>query len=254
MRHRCRLLETGFASASANMALDEAILESVASGDSLPTLRFYGWSPAAVSLGYFQGAEEELDLEACRIAGIDIVRRITGGGAVLHDAELTYSIALPLDHPLASPSILDSYRTLCAPIVRGLADLGVAAAFAPINDVVCGERKISGNAQTRKRGVLLQHGTILLKVEPERMFSLLKVPREKAAGKMLDSIRSRVTSLSRELGREIGFAEAAGVFQAAFATSLSLALEKSVPSAAETRRAGTLAAEKFGDPGWIFRR
>jgi len=195
MSYEFRLLETGFHSAAFNMGLDEALLRSVAEGKSLPTLRFYGWTPAAVSIGYFQGLEEEVDSAACRAAGIDVVRRITGGGAVFHHHEVTYSIVLPLDHPLARRNILESYRLLLGGIVEGMSLLGITAEFAPINDIVTGGKKISGNAQTRKLGCILQHGTIILDVDVDQMFTVLRVPQEKARGKLIEDIKSRVTSV-----------------------------------------------------------
>ncbi|MDR1862657.1 MAG: lipoate--protein ligase family protein, partial [Treponema sp.] len=160
--HPFRLLRSGYHDCYYNMALDEALLEGVASGASLPALRFFGWKPPAVSLGYFQGLEEEVDLEACRRRGVDVVRRISGGGAVFHQAEITYSLIMPLSHPLAGATITESYRVLCAGVAAGLGRLGVEAVFAPINDILAGGRKISGNAQTRRKGCLLQHGTVLL--------------------------------------------------------------------------------------------
>ena len=136
MADKARILFTGLNSAFFNMGLDEAILESVAAGSCPPTLRFYGWTPSAISLGYFQGIHEEVDTQACREKGVDIVRRITGGGAVFHDTEVTYSIVIPEGHRLAPDSITDSYAILCAGIVEGLAILGVGSEFVPINDIV----------------------------------------------------------------------------------------------------------------------
>ena len=148
------------------MGLDEAILERRVRGHGSrrPCASTAG-IPPTVTLGYFQGLSDEVDREACVRGGVDIVRRVTGGGAVFHDAELTYSIVLPETHPLARPGILDSYRVLCAGIVEGLSLLGLKGEFVPLNDVLVGGKKISGNAQTRKRGCMLQHGTILLDVD-----------------------------------------------------------------------------------------
>ncbi|MCX7026718.1 MAG: biotin/lipoate A/B protein ligase family protein [Spirochaetes bacterium] len=254
MRHSFRLLETGADNAFYNMGLDEAILESVASGQSLPTLRIYGWKPAAISLGYFQGALDEADLEACRLQCVDLVRRTTGGGAVFHADEVTYSIVIPEGHPLAPESILESYSLICAGIVTGLGEIGVEAEFAPINDILSGGKKISGNAQTRKQNCLLQHGTLLLKVDVERMFSLLKVPKEKALGKMIADVKSRVSSLETILGREIEYKEAAAALVKGFALALDLDLIPDHPSKAEVVRAGELAAKKFSTEAWTFRR
>lgn len=254
MGYEFRLLRSGKDAASPNMGLDEAILRSVAARKSPPTLRLYAWEPAAISIGYFQGAREEVDVEACAAQGVQLVRRITGGGAVFHADELTYSLAIPEGHPLAPPSILESYRVLCGGIVAGLTELGVEAAFAPINDIVCGGRKISGNAQTRKAGCLLQHGTILLGVDVEKMFSLLRVPREKALGKLISEAKERVTSLEEEAYRRIEFDEAADALEKGFVSALGLDLKPSLPFPDELEEARRLADEKFSTPAWTFRR
>jgi len=254
MTHPFRILQTGFHNAYFNMGLDEAILESVASGKTLPTLRLYGWDPPAISLGYFQGALEEVDVEACGLQGVDLVRRITGGGAVFHAAEVTYSIVIPEGHPLAPASILDSYSLLCSGIVTGLNTLRVKAEFAPINDIISGGRKISGNAQTRKKGCLLQHGTIILKVDVEKMFSLLKVPKEKALGKMIDDVKARVTSLSDILARDVEFEEVSNALREGFRRALTLDLEDGEPNQDELAAATFLAQTKFSTKAWIFRR
>jgi lipoate-protein ligase A len=240
------------------MGLDEALLEAVSRGASLPVLRFYGWSPAAVSVGYFQGLEEEIDLAACARYGVDAVRRITGGGAVFHQAELTYSIIMPDTHPLAGSGIQESYAILCAGIVEGLALLGVPSHFVPINDIIAGGRKISGNAQTRRKGCVLQHGTILLENDVDLMFELLRVPSEKIRGKLIQDVKERVTSLHTLLGRPVSFDEAADAFVEGFRRALSLEFcggaDASLPSLTEDERARELAAEKFGSREWLARR
>jgi len=252
--HEFRLLKTGSADAAFNMGLDEAILESVAAGAQEPTLRLYGWKPAAVSIGYFQGLRDEVDTKACAARGVDVVRRITGGGAVFHQAELTYSVVIPEGHPLAPASILESYRLLCGGIVASLALLGVDSSFAPINDIVSGGKKVSGNAQTRKKRCLLQHGTILLDVDVELMFDLLKVPAEKAKGKLIADVKARVTSLSALLGRPVSYGEAEAALVAGFSESLELSFTPAEPTAEELGRARTIAGEKFADPSWTGRR
>ncbi|MDE1761999.1 MAG: lipoate--protein ligase family protein [Candidatus Micrarchaeota archaeon] len=176
-----------------NMAADEAICDAVASGESPPTIRFYTWKPGAVSIGHFQSMKDEVDIEACRRLGIDYVRRKTGGGAVYHDekGEITYSIIAP--ESLFPKGIIESYMVICGYIVGGLANLGIKSEFAPINDILVNGKKISGNAQTRRNGMLLQHGTILYDLDVERMFSLLKVSNEKISDKMISSVKERVT-------------------------------------------------------------
>lgn len=179
-----------------NMAIDESVSARVASGQSPPTIRFYGWKPRAISIGYFQSLEREVDLENCKAAGVDIVRRRTGGGAVFHDNEVTYSIIAKEE--LFPKDIIASYREICGYLIDALGFLGMDAEFKPINDILVKGKKISGNAQTRRAGVLLQHGTLLYEVDVDRMFSLLKVSDEKIKDKMIASAKERVTSVRQQ--------------------------------------------------------
>lgn len=249
-----RLLTTGFNNAYWNMSIDEAILEMVASNKTEPTLRFYGWEPHAISIGYFQGIEEEVDIEACQNMGVDIVRRITGGGAVFHADELTYSIVIPETHYLACHDILKSYESILRGVINGLQNLGIKAQFAPINDIVVDTKKISGNAQTRKYGCILQHGTILLSVDPEIMFTLLKVPNEKLKGKLIADIKQRVTSVSALLGTSISFETVQDSFIQGFKSLLEEPLLESSLTKEELERARILQETKFGTKTWNYKR
>lgn len=254
MSHPFRMLETGFNTGAFNMALDQTVLEGVASQSVLPTIRFYGWKPWAVSIGYFQGLEEEVDTQACAKQSIDVVRRITGGGAVFHQAEVTYSIIIPETHPLYRQRVLDSYELICQGIIDGLRVLGVQAQFAPINDIVVDNRKVSGNAQTRKLGCILQHGTILLDVDVELMFSLLRVPSEKAKGKLIEDVKARVRGLRQILGREVSFGETVEALKRGFQNALDLDYQPGVPMPHELERASVVAQERFANPEWNRRR
>jgi lipoate-protein ligase A len=178
-----------------NMAIDEAVSASVQAGGS-PTIRFYGWKPDAVSIGYFQSLEKEVDSKRCKELGIDVVRRRTGGGAVYHDCkgEITYSVIGKED--MFPKDIISSYRLICGWICDSLSILGIPSEFRPINDIIVHGKKISGNAQTRRGGVLLQHGTILYSVDVDRMFSVLRVSDEKIKDKMIATVKERVTSIS----------------------------------------------------------
>lgn len=254
-----RLLNTDFQPAAMNMAIDEAVLQHIARGDSLPSLRFYGWTPPAISIGYFQSLEEEVDVDACAKLGVNYVRRITGGGAVLHEDEITYSIHIPESAGLVPSGILESYGKICGGILKGLAHFGLKAEFVPLNDIVLavdgGFKKISGNAQTRKQGVILQHGTILLKVDVDKMFALLKVPSEKLKGKLIEDVKQRVTSVSLALGREVKFEEAFDVLQKGFAEEFPNI--KFVPgelSQSEKTLAESLKKEKYGSADWNKKR
>ena len=181
-----------------NMAIDEAVSEAIVADAALPTIRFYKWKPSAVSIGCFQSMEDEIDLEACKKLGIDAVRRRTGGGAVYHDnfGEITYSVIAP--ESAFPKNIIESYKIICGWIIDSLRLLGMETQFVPINDIVLNGKKISGNAQTRRNHVLLQHGTILYDVDVKKMFSLLRVPNEKIRDKMIATVEERVTSITMQ--------------------------------------------------------
>ena len=186
--------------AAKNMALDEAVSNAVASKASLPTIRFYGWNPSAVSIGYFQSLEKEVRLHECEMLGVDVVRRRTGGGAVYHDTrgEITYSVIAPAE--LFPKDIIESYRAICGWIIDAFALLGLKAEFKPINDIILEGKKVSGNAQTRRNGILLQHGTILYDLDVKKMFTVLNVGPEKIADKFIANVEERVTGITKNSG------------------------------------------------------
>ena len=187
-----------------NMGIDEALLERIREGEAPPTMRFYRWNPSAVSIGTFQSMEKEVNLQKCKELGFDYVRRITGGGSVFHDfnGEVTYSVIAPLG---SFPNgIRESYKFICDWVIAGLKLLGIESSFVPINDIIVDGKKISGNAQTRKQGVLLQHGTVLYDTNPKAMFSVLNVSKEKLSDKMIKSAEERVTSVRRYADVSIG--------------------------------------------------
>jgi lipoate-protein ligase A len=148
-----RLLRAGHNNAYWNMALDGVLMKCIRkSTTETPILRLYGWAPSAVSIGYFQSIEQEVNAENCKQTGIDLVRRVTGGGAVLHDSELTYSF-ITRKYP---QNMLESYRLICDPIISCLVNLGYnEPSLVPLNDVLVDGKNVSGNAQTRKEGILL---------------------------------------------------------------------------------------------------
>ncbi len=232
-----------------NMALDEVIVERVRSGDSLPTIRFYGWQPSAISIGIFQGIHNEVNLDKAKAAGVDVVRRQTGGGAVYHAAggEITYSIIGSVN--LFPANILKSYEVICGDIVFALKNLGLEAHFAPINDILVQEQKISGSAQTRRNGILLQHGTVLYQTDIEKIEHLLNVSQEKTSDKLIKSVKKRVTWIQELCGASLD--------------DLKLALEQSFSrerwieiggyTTQEIEQAGKLVKEKYTTNAWNYR-
>jgi lipoate-protein ligase A len=240
--NKIRILETGYNTAALNMAIDEALMESI---DQVPVLRIYGWRPPAVSIGYFQSIKEEVDLKKCNEMGIDVVRRLTGGGAVLHEFELTYSF-ITKQYPR---NIMESYRWICEAIVISINRLGFDASFVPLNDIVVKGKKVSGSAQTRRNGVLLQHGTLLLAVDVDKMFCVLKVPSEKLRDKIIKDVKERVTSLAGTT-----FDDMALSLKTSFATRFDAKLLADTLSTEEISRARWLAERKFSSKEWNLRR
>lgn len=238
------------------MAIDESIILSVQNGDVQPTLRFYRWQPSAVSIGTFQGMRDEVDIEYCKEHDIDYIRRITGGGAVYHDyeGEITYSLIVPVGHRLAPPDIIESYRKICQGIIEGLAHLGIEAEFKPINDVIAQGKKISGNAQTRRHHCLLQHGTILRKLDVREMFSVLKVPQEKISDKMIADVKDRVISIERILGGEVNFIRLEEALKHGFSTALEIEFDDLRLTQSEKNIAAELSESKYSTAEWNFSR
>ena len=190
--------------------------------------------------------ELEVQVNECRRRGIDIVRRITGGGAVYHEHELTYSFVTNL----FTSDILQSYISICNPVVESIRKLGFDARFAPLNDIVIenGGVKVSGNAQTRRKNVLLQHGTILLDVNVEKMFSILKVPSEKMRDKLISDVKKRVGGINRP------FDEVAAVLKTSFSEAFDSVLLADSLTPEECSRANVLIREKYSSYSWNWRR
>ncbi len=230
------------------MALDEAILTFRLKNKVPNTLRFFTWNPKCLTLGYFQDLEKEVDVKNAERHGVDVVRRYTGGGAVFHDKELTYSLAISEED--VPQDIIASYRKICSAMIRGLASLGIASEFKQINDLVVNGKKISGNAQTRKEGVVLQHGTILIDVDIKRMFSLLKVPDEKIKDKRIRAVEERITSLKKELGREISVDELRNHLIKGFESEFKIKLEERELTEEEIALAERLCTEKYSTSEW----
>ncbi|MFQ6052777.1 MAG: biotin/lipoate A/B protein ligase family protein [Candidatus Bathyarchaeia archaeon] len=250
-----RFLDLKVADAYTNMAVDEALAYARGEGRAPNTLRFYRWRPSAVTLGYFQSVEDEVDVEACRRFGIDINRRISGGGAVLNSSygEITYSIVTAEGEPRIPRDVTESYRFLCHGIVEGLALLGIEAEFKPINDIVVRGRKISGNAQIRRYGAILHHGTVLVDFDARQMFSVLKISKEKLSDKMIQQAEERVTTVRRELGRDVSFEEVRRALHEGFGRALGVELIPGELSEYEEALVGKFR-EKYASPEWIYRR
>ncbi|MCL6449712.1 MAG: lipoate--protein ligase family protein [Acetobacteraceae bacterium] len=264
-----RLILSGPADGPTNMAVDEALLGSCGGGQSPPTLRFYTWSPATASVGRFQDLQEEVDLEACRAMGIGWVRRPTGGRMVLHDRELTYSLAAP--RALFPAGVVDSYLAISRGLVEGLRLLGVdARAASPPQgraslagacfdtpswyEVTVGQRKVVGSAQVRSGGGLLQHGSVLLEFDASRLVRVLAPGRRGPDPEALaEFLGRRATGLWQAAGRRLSPSEVAQALAEGFARALGVRLVEGGLSPAEAERAERLKRQKYLSPEWNLR-
>jgi lipoate-protein ligase A len=267
-----RLLPLALASGPRNMAVDEAILDAVAAGDSPPTLRFYGWRGRWLSIGMAESIAD-VDLDACRAAGVRVLRRPSGGTAVLHRSQVAWALLLPSGHQLAPGDIIDSYAQHAAITLRALAGLGVSArpatraeAKAPLLDellamacfgglapheVVVGDppRKLVGWGQVRRRGVVMHHAAVSLTFDPDALAGLLAADRARLAG----ALTRRVIGLDEAAGRAVGRDELAAAVVAAFG-AIGMPSEPGELTCGERRRAGELVRTKFGHESWTVRR
>jgi lipoate-protein ligase A len=265
-----RLLIHGAASGALNMAVDEAISRLVAEGTAPPTLRFYAWTPPCISLGRHQPAAA-VDAPRCRALGYEIVRRPTGGRAILHTDEFTYSAIATPDQPPMQGLVLDSYLQLSRGLVAGLARLGIAAEPAPgtnragpnasaacfevpsAYELVAAGRKLLGSAQNRRAKVVLQHGSLPLHGDLTRLVECLALPNDAEREALRHALATHAGTVEQVLGRRVGFDEVATAMQAGFSEALGLALTPGELSPAELALADKLVREQYGAPAWTDR-
>ena len=267
-----RLLIHDPANGAYNMAVDEAISEAVRAGQVPPTLRFYAWEPDCLSLGYGQPSADA-DFNRLRANGWGIVRRLTGGRAILHADELTYSVAAPLSDPRVQGSIVESYRRLSMGLLAGLNALGAAAAAEQADadahrfkGAVCFEvpsdyeitahgRKLVGSAQTRRGAgdVVMQHGALPLAGDVARICEALAFETPAARQAARARVLERAITLEEALGRPVSFAQAADALTQGFAGALSLTFEPGELTPAESERAAALYEERYSSPAWTLK-
>ncbi len=265
-----RLLITPPARGAWNMAVDEAVLGTAGRGLSLPTLRLYAWNPPCLSLGYAQPFSD-VDMERLNARGWDVVRRATGGRAILHTDELTYSVTAPLDHPLMQGTILESYQRLAKALVAGVRSLGILVEMAehapaigaskgPVcfeapsaYEIVSGGKKLIGSAQARKQEGVLQHGTFPLAGDLTRITQALFFSDEQARVAAGDKLLKRATTAESVLGREIAWETAAQATAESFQRELGICFERGELRGEEIARAEDLFQNKYAHPIWTER-
>ena len=255
-----------------NMAVDEAILESVGAKLAAPTLRLYAWQPPCLSLGYAQPVSD-VDLPALDRSGWQLVRRPTGGRAILHTDELTYAVIAPLHEERVAGGVLESYRRLAQALLMALQLLGLSAqsnSKYPLppgiqqNGAVCFEvpsnyeitvngKKIIGSAQARRLSGVLQHGSLPLNGDLARITCGLRFEDDPARTTAAQRLLEHATTLESFLRRPVTWDETAAAFKTAFEESLNLRLELGRLGPTEMKRAAELVKEKYAHPTWMNR-
>ena len=252
-----RLLGLETNNAFVNMAIDEAVLTARIDEKVPNTLRFYRWEPPAVSIGKNQNPEAEVYLDACKLLGVDIVRRITGGGTVYHDfeGEVTYGV-IAKTSDLGTAEITTVYAKIYEIIQSALALLGIIADFNSGDAKNCPNmtvkgKKISGSSQAITRGIVLQHGTVLRTVDLPKMFTLLKL-RNATCSQAADIAKRKITSIENELGQVVAPETIAEVLAKSFKSVLKIDLTPGELTSYEQELANRLCKEKYETKEWNF--
>ncbi|WP_338453179.1 biotin/lipoate A/B protein ligase family protein [Niallia oryzisoli] len=272
-----RFIDSGNCDPYYNMALDEALLDWHSQGKIPPTIRFYGWNPDTLSIGYFQKAKKEIDFVMLKKHNLGFVRRLTGGRGVLHGHELTYSVIVSEEYPEMPKNVTEAYRVISQGLLEGFKLLGLDAYFAVPKteeennslkkprssncfdvpswyELVVEGRKIAGSAQTRQKGVILQHGSILLDLDEDKVLSIFKYPSERVKEQMQRTFREKAVAINAIANRTIELKEVKEAFQKGFELGLNVELESYVLTTEEERYVQQLAKNKYSSDEWNYRR
>jgi lipoyl(octanoyl) transferase len=267
-----RLIINPAAHGAWNMAVDEAILEHMQAGQrkSLPTLRLYAWHPACLSLGHAQPIAD-VDYAQLNARGWEVVRRATGGRAILHTDELTYSVTGSAEDPVLAGGVLESYNRLAQALSLAVKNLGLPVEMKegrtddksmpnPVcfevpstYEITVGGKKLVGSAQARKKEGVLQHGSLPLTGDLTRICQALRFENEAARENAAQRLLRRATTVESALGRAVSWDEAAEAFIRAFESQLDVCLERGELLESESKRAEELVREKYDHPSWTER-
>jgi len=262
-----RLIEEGPGEADWNMAVDEAIAESCRQGLTPPTLRLYRWKHPALTIGYFQKIGRDIDEAACQTERIAVIRRITGGRAVLHGNDLTYSVASGVHVPELPNTIRETYSAISRGLIEGLRQLGLRAESvrSPVREmgrspvcfmsaswyeIICNGRKIIGSAQRRWKDGMLQQGSLLFDFDPLVFYKLFRFPDQARREGMIAESRDRIGGLNGLLLTRVNPETVSDQIASGFEKALGVRLKPGGLTALELERAHQLTRIKYSDPTW----
>lgn len=269
-------INTGSKNPYYNMAMDEALLNFVSRGEIDPVIRFYTWNPATLSIGYFQRLQKEIDIDKVKEKGYGLVRRQTGGRGVLHDKELTYSVIVPESHPNMPSTVTEAYKIISQGLLEGFKNLGFETYFAiprskeerdklkqPRSSVcfdapswyelVVEGRKIAGSAQTRQKGVILQHGSILQDIDIDDLFDMFKFKNERLKAKMKENFVQKAVAINDSSNQHITLNEMENAFEAGFKKGLNIDFKPLELTEKQIEEVQELE-EKYRSEAWMYRK
>lgn len=262
------VLDSGSNDAATNMAIDEALLKWHSEGLIRPTIRFYGWTSPSLTVGHFQNVEKTIDFAGVEKHACDFVRRLTGGSAVLHDDEITYSIVVSESHPKIPSTVNKAYYALAKGLLKGYHALGIDAQFAiserelmrersavcfekpAIYEMIVGGKKISGNAQLRKNGVLLQHGSIPMSFDADMLFDLFRFSSERVRNRQRHSFLNKAISIHELTDERFTFDQLRDAFLKGFEDCLDIQTEPLHLSKEQWQYILYLADTKYRTDAW----
>ncbi|MGS0906411.1 lipoate--protein ligase family protein [Staphylococcus sp. MSU001] len=259
-----------------NMAMDEALLNFVSRGEIDPVIRFYTWNPATLSIGYFQRLQKEIDIDKVKEKGYGLVRRQTGGRGVLHDKELTYSVIVPESHPNMPSTVTEAYKIISQGLLEGFKNLGFETYFAiprskeerdklkqPRSSVcfdapswyelVVEGRKIAGSAQTRQKGVILQHGSILQDIDIDDLFDMFIFKNERLKAKMKENFVQKAVAINDISNQHITLNEMENAFKSGFKKGLNIDFKPLELTEKQKEEVQELE-EKYRSEAWMYRK
>jgi lipoate-protein ligase A len=241
-----RLIDSDLRDPAYTAAADEAMLLARHENLVPNTIHLYRRNRPTVSLGYFERAEDAVDLEVAQRRGVQLVRRVSGGSAIFTDpGQIIYCVIVDKGAVPESPN--DTFVFICAGLVDALGRLGLKAEFKPVNDVLVNKRKISGSAQTRKMDVVLQHGTLMVDTDFDLMFEVLRTKKKERS-------KDSVTSLAKELGVAPPLPDIKRALVDGFASVFGVEVVKGVLTHFEERKIGELVEEKYSKPEYTLMR
>ena len=269
-------INTGSKNPYYNMAMDEALLNFVSRGEIDPVIRFYTWNPATLSIGYFQRLQKEIDIDKVKEKGYGLVRRQTGGRGVLHDKELTYSVIVPESHPNMPSTVTEAYKIISQGLLEGFKNLGFETYFAiprskeerdklkqPRSSVcfdapswyelVVEGRKIAGSAQTRQKGVILQHGSILQDIDIDDLFDMFKFKNERLKAKMKENFVQKAVAINDISNQHITLNEMENAFKSGFKKGLNIDF-KPLELMEKQKEEVQELEEKYRSEAWMHRK